>query len=91
MVTTSATIKNKAGIHVRPSGIIIDTIKKYPGRITVKKNHTESALATAIDLLALGLLKGDTITIVVHGPGEQKFSEQLKTLFETEFDFPPRK
>ncbi len=91
MVKTSATIKNKMGIHVRPSGVIIQAVKDFPGKIVIGKNHSESVLATAIDLLALGLLKGDMITIEVHGPGEDRICARLKKLFETEFDFPPRK
>jgi phosphocarrier protein HPr len=91
MVKTSAVIKNKAGIHVRPSGLIIQAVKDFPGKIVIRKNHAESVLDTAIDLLALGLLRGDAITIEVHGPGEERLCTRLKELFETEFDFPPRK
>lgn len=91
MVKTSATIRNSAGIHVRPSALIIETVKDYPGKIILKTDQTETVLATAIDLLSLGLLKGQTIEIQVAGPQAKSMCTTLKDLFETEFDFPPRK
>lgn len=90
MIKTSATIRNSAGIHVRPSSVIIEAIKDYPGKIMLKKNKTVIPLATAIDLLSLGLLKGDAVDIEVKGPQEKSMCTTLKGLFETEFDFPPR-
>jgi phosphocarrier protein HPr len=91
MCKTSATIRNSAGIHVRPSGLIIQTIKNYPGKITLSTKQMETELKTAIDLLSLGLLKGDSVVITVRGPRSKSMCTKLKALFETKFDFPPRK
>jgi phosphotransferase system HPr (HPr) family protein len=91
MCKISATIRNSAGIHVRPSGLIIETINNYPGKIILHAKHMETVLKTAIDLLSLGLLQGDTVDIEVRGPHAQSMCARLKDLFETKFDFPPRK
>lgn len=91
MIRATATIRNSAGIHVRPSALIIETIKDYPGKIILKTDRMKTVLATAIDLLSLGLLRGDTVDIEVIGPQEKSICTKVKRLFETEFDFPPRK
>jgi len=91
MMKTTATIRNSAGIHVRPSALIIEAIKDYQGKIILKTDRMEAKLATAIDLLSLGLLRGDTVDIEVIGPQEKSICTKLKVLFETKFDFPPRK
>jgi phosphocarrier protein HPr len=90
MVSREATIKNRAGIHVRPAGLIIEAVKNYPGKIVFKRNETQIVLGGVIDLLSFGLLKGDTLHIEVNGPKEKSVCTKLKKLLETEFDFPPR-
>ncbi len=89
MVKTTAVIKNSAGIHVRPSGIIFETLKDYPGSIVIIVQGERYRLDSIMVLLALGLVKGSEIQIEVNGPDEKNKCKALKELFEKEFDFPP--
>ncbi len=90
MTTISATVRNKAGIHVRPSGLIGKATSEYGGKITGTAKGMTVDLTQVIGLLTLGLRQGDSIEIAVDGPDEDGMAKKLKTLFETEFDFPPR-
>lgn len=90
MTTIEAVIKNKAGIHVRPTGIIIQEAKNYNCAITVAGKGMETNLDDYMGLLSLGLCMGDVIEIRVQGDEEKKAAENLKELFQKEFDFPPR-
>ncbi|MBN2510180.1 MAG: HPr family phosphocarrier protein [Spirochaetales bacterium] len=90
MVTLEATIRNCAGIHVRPSGVIIQEAARYTGKILVKGKGMEINLTNIMGLIAMGLEKGDRVTISVEGPEEEQTARELKALFEREFDFPPR-
>jgi len=84
-------VQNDAGIHVRPSGVIIGEVKDYPGTITVEANDFSVQLNNVMGLLSLGLVKGDQVRLKVEGPEEQLFIEKLVRLFEKRYDFPQKK
>lgn len=90
MVEAPAIVTNAAGIHCRPSAVIIKEVMNYPGVIHVTANSRESDLRSVMSLLALGLQQGTTLTIRVSGPDEEVFCRKLVALFQTHFDFPPR-
>ena len=90
MTSVHATVKNFAGIHVRPSGLIVQEAGKYQGDIKVLGKGMEIDLSNIMGLIAMGLEKGDEVTISVEGAGELSTADELKALFEREFDFPPR-
>jgi len=90
MVKTTAVIKNSAGIHVRPSGIIFEAIKNFPGSVVIISHGERYHLNSIMVLLSLGLVKGSEIQIEVNGPEEETECKTLKELFEKEFDFPKK-
>lgn len=91
MVEKKTVVRNKAGIHVRPSGVILEEAKNYPGRIEVEANGTSLELNNVMGLLSLGLVQGNEVTLRVEGPEEEKVAEKMAELFARKFDFPPRK
>lgn len=81
-------IRNKAGIHCRPSSAIMAVAAKFSGHeITAESSRGNVNLRSILDLLSMGLRMGDTVTITVTGPKEVEACEKLAELFETEFDF----
>ncbi len=91
MVEESAVVQNQAGIHVRPSGVIIEEIGSYSGSINAEAHGFSIELNSVMGLLSLGLVQGDEVKITVEGPEEEKVAAQVKELFERHYDFPPRK
>jgi len=88
MAKKTVTIRNKAGIHCRPSSAIMGVAAKYPGHeITAESVRGVTNLRSILDLLSMGLQKGDVVTISVTGPQEDEACEKLAELFATEFDF----
>ncbi|MGC9312518.1 MAG: HPr family phosphocarrier protein [Sediminispirochaetaceae bacterium] len=90
MAERTAVVNNEAGIHVRPSGVIIGEVKDYPGTITVEANGFSLQLNSVMSLLSLGLVQGDEVRLKVEGPEEEEFSDKLVELFEKKYDFPKR-
>ena len=90
MATGQATVKNSAGIHVRPSGEIIQQTKDYAGKILLSAHGMSIELSGVMGLIAMGLQQGDTVEIVVEGPDDSTVCGRLVTLLEKNFDFPPR-
>ncbi len=90
MISKTAIIKNKMGIHVRPSGLIIAETQNYTGSILLKSKGMEMELNSIMDLLALGLEMGDELEISVSGEDEESYSSKLVGIFEETYDFPPK-
>lgn len=89
MIQRTATVRNAAGIHCRPSATIIKATHNYPGDIVVTTKIGEQIdLRSMLALVALGLEQDATITIQVSGPDEEAFCDELVELFERHFDFP---
>ena len=90
------TIRNNAGIHCRPSGVILRAVQnEFPGHVfTVSKSDgSECRVDSILSLIALCLACGDRGDPPVQhggdGPDEERALQQIGDLFEREFDFPP--
>jgi phosphocarrier protein len=90
MIETKAVIQNTAGIHCRPSALLVKEGSAYEGEILVTAQSGTCNLKSALELIMLGLEKGAEVDIQVTGPDEEAFARRLAELFETHFDFPPR-
>ncbi len=86
------TIRNNAGIHCRPSGVILRAVQnEFPGHVfTVSKSDgSECRMDSILSLIALCLACGDRAVLRCEGPDEERALQQIGDLFESEFDFPP--
>ncbi|MBN2684108.1 MAG: HPr family phosphocarrier protein [Pontiellaceae bacterium] len=90
MVKTKAIVQNEAGIHCRPSAVLVTEGCAYEGEIEVSAKTGTCNLKSALELIMLGLEKGTEVTITVTGPNEEAQAQRLAKLFETQFDFPPQ-
>ncbi len=90
MAEGNANVKNSAGIHVRPSGVIREAFAKYPGKITLTAKGMEIELRNLLGLIALGLQEHDMVSVVVEGPADETICAELIALFEKQFDFPTK-
>ena len=88
MFKAKATIRNGAGIHCRPSAILVKAGSAYAGDILVTAESGTCTLTSALECIMLGLEKGAEVSIQVEGPDEETFGKKLAELFETHFDFP---
>lgn len=90
MFESTAVIKNEAGIHCRPSAILVKEGSSYAGKILVSAPSGICDLTSALECIMLGLEQGTEISIQVTGPDEERYAKKLAELFETHFDFPPQ-
>jgi len=90
MFESKAVVQNEAGIHCRPSAVLVKEGMAYSGEILVTANSGTCTLTSALELIMLGLEKGAEVAIQVAGPDEEAFGKKLAALFEFQFDFPPQ-
>ncbi len=86
----AATVRNGAGIHCRPSTLIVGRMRDYGGSLCVTHGADESNLRSVMGLMALELAQGERVSIRVTGDDETDMCCALVALFETRFDFSPR-
>lgn len=63
-------IKDKAGIHARPAGIVAKEAKKYGAEIIVIHGEKKANAAKLVELMSLGIKCGDEISVEVSGEDE---------------------
>ena len=90
MFKAKAVIQNEAGIHCRPSAILVKEGIAYSGEILVTAESGTCTLTSVLELIMLGIEPQAEVTIQVTGPNEEAFGTRLAELFETHFDFPPQ-
>jgi phosphocarrier protein len=88
MVEQKVTIRNQAGIHCRPSSMILMAAQEFPGcKFRVMSKNGESDLTSILSLISLGLEKGNEVTIRTEGGDEEAAMLKISHLFAFEYDF----
>jgi len=93
MTEKKVKIHNKAGIHCRPSSVILTAIKSdYPETsfTLIADGHPPTELNSILSLISLGLHYGNEALLKVEGPEEEEACAKIAELLENEFDFPPQ-
>lgn len=89
MASKTVNVVNEAGIHCRPSSVILMAAQEFPGcKFKMKAKNGESDLRSMISLIALGIAQGEQVTIEAAGTDEEKACERIASLFAYNFDFP---
>ncbi|OGV41006.1 MAG: hypothetical protein A2X48_11595 [Lentisphaerae bacterium GWF2_49_21] len=89
MIERKVIIRNQAGIHCRPSSMILVAAQEFTGcKFKVTSKNGESDLTSILSLISLGLERGNEVTIQVEGGDEKAALEKISGLFSFEFDFP---
>ncbi len=86
MVEIETTIKNRAGIHARPSALIAQTAVKFSSRIFLEKNGNRINAKSIMGIITLAASYGSKIKISAEGADEQAAVDAIKNLFETGFN-----
>lgn len=89
MKSINLTIKNKQGLHVRPSTKFVEVAEKFSGTITVKTDTKEINGKNVMELILLALDFDDTFTVIANSDdksdnnlSENEILNELKQLVE---------
>ena len=77
-------VKNKAGIHARPSALFVQIAGNHDSEITVISDGEEVNGKSIMGLMLLAAEKGRKIKIRAEGSDEDKALEALKKLVEVD-------
>src|SRR3989440_1910760 len=74
------TLTNPTGLHARPASLFVQTAGRYDARIEVLGRGRQAEATSIIGVLALGIRKGDTITLGGSGKEAEVALEVLRDL-----------
>lgn len=90
MFELTATVRNRDGIHCRPSALIARAASDYPGTVAAEGERGRADLSSMMEILSLALLPGSTVTVRVEGPDEEAKCREFVEMLETPFNLRAR-
>ena len=82
MKSRKVQIKNKAGLHARPSSLFVQLVTGYDSDITVKCDEEEINGKSIMGLMLLAAEQGRTLELIADGPDEDEMLDALVNLIE---------
>ena len=76
-------IKDEAGIHARPAGLLIKKAGEFRSVITIHKGTKTADAKKIFSVMSLGVKKDDEIKITASGDDEEKAISELQSFFDT--------
>lgn len=73
-------VKDPAGIHARPAGIIVKEASKYNSDIKICANEKEADAKKIFAVMSLGIMVGDEITVTIIGDDESSAKANLSSV-----------
>ena len=78
-------ILNEQGLHARPASLFVKTASKFSSTVTVIHGNEVANAKSIINIMSLGLQKGEEIKIVTEGTDEKEAMEALVSIVESKF------
>lgn len=86
MVSKTVEVVNAQGMHMRPAGVLMAEMKKFPGCTVMLKTPDKTAKATSVmQVMAAGIKCGTKVEITADGENEQAALDKAAELFESGF------
>ncbi len=78
-------IKNKFGLHARPSASFVQTASRFRSEIKVEKDGLVADGKSILDLMMLAAAQGTQVTVKARGADAQEAIKALGDLIEGRF------
>ena len=75
-------ITDEAGIHARPAGLLVKEAAKFASTTTIAKGAKKGDLKRIFGVMALGVKKGEEITVNCDGADEDAAAAALESFFK---------
>lgn len=86
MLEKQATVKNKLGIHARPSALLVQAASKFQSDITLEKDGLAINGKSIMGVMMLAAEVGSVITLRIVGNDEAEAMEKMADMIEYKFD-----
>jgi phosphocarrier protein len=79
-------VLNRAGIHARPSALLVQATKDFKSNIHIEKENERINAKSIMGVITLGAAYGTELKIIAEGEDEQAAVDTLVRLFESKFE-----
>jgi phosphocarrier protein len=86
MIEKTVKVVNRAGIHARPSALLVQTTKNFKSNIFFEKGSDRINAKSIMGIITLGAAYGTELKIIADGEDEEYAVETLIRLFESKFE-----
>ena len=86
MVERQTVVKNRLGIHARPSALIVQAAAKFASEITFVKDGLEVNGKSIMGVMMLAAETGAGILVRTEGTDEQDAADKMAAVIESKFD-----
>ncbi len=85
MITKKVTVKNEAGLHARPSSVLVKTASKFKSDFYIRMYGYKVNGKSILGVMTLAAESGAEMELILEGPDEKEAAETLSELFEKKF------
>lgn len=85
MLEKHLVIRNKLGLHARPSALLAKTAGLFRASITLTHEKRSVDAKSILGLMTMALPFGSELTLTADGPDEADAAESIAELFENRF------
>lgn len=75
-------IKDNAGIHARPAGLLVKLAKEFESSVTIEKDGKTADARKILAVMSLGAKKDDEITVKIDGNDAEEAASKIKEFLE---------
>jgi phosphocarrier protein len=86
MTERNVKVINRAGIHARPSALLVQATKNFKSSIYLQKGVDRINAKSIMGIITLGASYGTELKIIAEGEDEEAAVETLVKLFESKFE-----
>ncbi len=85
MITRSYTIRNKLGLHARPSAQLTQTASRFQSEVFIAKDNRRVNAKSIMGVMMLAAGVGSVITVEATGSDEEQAVDAVGTLIDQGF------
>ena len=86
MPEKQATVKNRLGIHARPSALLVQAAAQFESEITLERDDLAINGKSIMGVMMLAAEVGAVINVRTEGADEQIALDKMVEMIESEFD-----
>ena len=86
MFTRTAKVASRVGLHARPAALFAQAAEESGIEITISAHGEDADAASILEVMSLGAMHGDEVTLTTADPSGEAVLDQLVSLIETDLD-----
>jgi phosphocarrier protein HPr len=86
MIRIALEVRNRLGIHARPSGLIVEVASKSSSQVRMIYDGMTANARSILNVMMLAVEPGARVDFEIEGVDEEQVAETLRQLFEARFN-----